>query len=280
MGERCEELARGGVIGAVLDDDDPGAGGRQPYRGVEEFTGPVREAETPQARERRDHHIGPELPGVQAADPPVGVAPDGHGRQLRMQGAQECRAAGCAGADPGAGREVCEGGGRMSGREYEDVAGVLAGQDGADGDARCPVMRAGQVLGAGDGRLDAAVEEVLVGAAGEGSLPADLGEGPVVRVAFADDLVDVEGDTGMPGGEGVCEAAGLLRRHGARAGPEPDRTGGYRAGHGVDLRSGHGWSGSNGRRVSTAWRVCSGVRALVSTTCDAVVGSHVAAACW
>ncbi|MDX2394060.1 hypothetical protein NJL88_29160 [Streptomyces sp. DK15] len=152
MGEWSEEFASGGVFGAVLDDDDPGARGGQPHGGVEDLAGPVVEAEAPQARERRDHHVGAELSGVQAVEPGVGVPADRYRRQLRVQGAQECRTAWCAGADPGAGWQVGEGGGRMAGRQDEDVAGVLPGQDGSDGDARCPVVRARQVLGAGDGR--------------------------------------------------------------------------------------------------------------------------------
>ncbi|WSX25940.1 hypothetical protein OG520_01745 [Streptomyces sp. NBC_00984] len=81
-------------------------------------------------------------------------------------------------------RQIGERGRRVPGGEDEDIAGFLAGQDRTNGDARGPVVRAGQVLGTGDGRLDPAVEKAGVGGPGEGALPADLAERAAVPVAL------------------------------------------------------------------------------------------------
>ncbi|KIF00451.1 hypothetical protein PL81_41165 [Streptomyces sp. RSD-27] len=157
----------------MFDDDDAGAGGREPQRGVQDLGGTVGEAQAAITAS------APRAPVPRAFRRVSAFPTDRYGDQVGVEGLQDGGAAGCAGADAGAGGQVVQGGGRVACGEYEDVVDVLAGQDRADRDPGGAVVSAGNVLGAGGRCVGLAVEEVPVGPAGEGAFCVDSGR--VVR---------------------------------------------------------------------------------------------------
>ena len=165
-------------------------------------------------------HDGVVVAGADLADPGVDVAADAGHVETEPERVELGGPARRAGADAGAGRQLAEG---QPVAGDDDVARVLAGRDGGEGDAGAGPGR--QVLERVDGQVDPAVEQRLAQRADEDAGAAELGQRGVV---VSPSVVTSTSSTSRPSRSRSRSATRvrLGRREGRGAGAEAQGCGG------------------------------------------------------